>query len=167
MLTPHLNDNGYTGYILIEPNRPLNWPQNLRFLRIFALISITIAMALAIKGLYLILPFSGLEILALTLALYFVYRRYSFCQIIYFTEQSIIIESGENHPTERIEYQRFWSRFHIDNQGEFNIPRLSIRCMGKSTEIGSFLNLYDKQELIRLIKNITLHFQQHHITEKL
>ncbi len=161
MLTPDLNADGYTGHILIEPNRPLSWQDNMRFIRIFALLSLSIGAGLFYQGWVLVLPFSGLEVACLYLALYLVYKHYSVCQVIYFTRDSVIIESGTDHATERIEYQRFWSRFHVDNNLNYSIPRLIIRSKGKSTEIGRFLSYADKVALIKLIKELTLHFQQH------
>ncbi len=160
MVTPDLNADGYTGHILIEPNRPISWQDNIRFVRIFALLSLLVGGALFYQGLYLILPFSGLEVACLFGALYLVYRHYSICQVIYFTRDSVIIESGDKRATERVEYQRFLSTFYIDDNGNYSIPRLTIRSHGKTTEIGSFLSYADKQALISLIRKLTQHFQQ-------
>lgn len=159
MVTPDLNADGYTGNILIEPNRPISWRENLHFIRIFALLSALVAALFVYKGFYLVLPFSGLEVMFLGIALYLVYRHYSVCQIIYFTRDSVIIESGIDHATDRIEYQRFWSRFYIDHQGPQNIPVLKIRSRDHVTEIGDFLSYHDKLLLIQLIKDLTTHFQ--------
>lgn len=159
MITPDLNDDGYTGNILIEPNRPISWQDNLRFIRVFALVSIILAIGFMYAGILLVLPFSGLEILCLALALYFVYRHYSVCQVIYFTRDSIIIESGKDHAIDRIEYQRYWSSFHVEDEGNYNIPRLTIRSREKSTEIGGFLNYADKIQLIQIVKKLTKDFQ--------
>lgn len=158
MLTTALNDDGFTGSILIEPNRPIDWSANVRFIKIFAFVSLSIGLFLMTQGFLLVLPYSGLEVLILSLSLYAVYRRYTICQVVYFTKNSIIIESGSQHPDNRIEYQRHWSAFHIDDQGHYNIPRLSICSMGKATEIGSFLNSEDKAELIALVKQLTQRF---------
>ena len=160
MITPDLNADGYTGNILIEPNRPISWRENLHFIRVFALISVLVSALFVYKGLYLVLPFSGLEVALLSLALYLVYKHYSICQIIYFTQDSVIIESGIDHATERIEYQRFWSRFYIDHKGPQHIPILKIRSHDHVTEIGGFLSYADKIKLIQLIKDMTLHFQK-------
>lgn len=159
MVTPDLNSDGYTGNILIEPNRPISWQDNLRFIKVFGLISLIIAISFMYKGFILVLPFSGLEVLCLGFALYMVYKHYSTCQVIYFTTDSVIIESGIDQASERVEYQRFWSRFHVSNEGAYNIPKLTICSKGKTTEIGSFLSYHDKLKLIQLVKQLTQHFQ--------
>jgi len=161
MLTTTLNSDGYTGNILIEPNRPIDWATNVRFIKIFALLSFIISLIFTYQGFLLVLPYSGLEVLILAASLYLVYKHYTVCQVVYFTDDSIIIEYGEDHADSRIEYQRHWSTFQIDNCGVNNIPRLSIISKGKSTEIGSFLNYRDKMKLIDLVKQLTLKFKNH------
>lgn len=162
MITPNLNTDGCTGNILIEPNHPTSWRDNINFIKIFSLLSLVIGIIFTYQGFLLVLPFSGLEILVLAISLYIVYKHYNTCQVIYFTDDSVIIESGNQHADERTRYQRYWSQFHIDDPGPYSIPRLTIRSKGKSTEIGHFLSLHDKIELIKLIKELTIHFQLNH-----
>ena len=159
MLTSTLNNDGYTGNILIEANRPIDWPGNARFIKVFALLSFFISVLFMSRGFILVFAYSALEVLLLALSFYLVYRRYAVCQVVYFTDNSIIIEYGKEHAENRVEYQRHWSTFLIDNEGAYNIPRLSIRSKGVSTEIGDFLNYKDKLQLISLIKNLTQAFK--------
>jgi len=72
-----------------------------------------------------------------------------------------MIEYGKNSPDKRIDYQRHWSSVHSDNNVVYNISRLNIRSKGKSTEIGSFLNKTDKEQLIHLVKQLTQAFINH------
>ena len=161
MLTTTLNTDGYTGNILIEPNRPISWTTNVRFIKFFALLSLCIGLFFTYHGFILVLPYSGLEVCVLAASLYLVYKHYTVCQVIYFTEDSVIIEFGDKEARKRVEYQRHWSSFHVDDDGRYNIPRLSILSKGKSTEIGAFLNYKDKLELITLIKLLTSRFNSH------
>jgi len=159
MITPTLNKDGYTGHILIEPNRPISWQDNVRFIKIFSLVSFVIASIAMYQGFLLVMPFSGLEIIFVSVCLYLVYKHYTTCQVIYFTKNSVIIESGDRSADQRVEYQRYWSKFHVDNNGHYDIPRLSISSKGRMTEIGDFLSYKDKLILIDLIKDITSSFQ--------
>ncbi|HED33434.1 MAG TPA: DUF2244 domain-containing protein [Gammaproteobacteria bacterium] len=160
MITPDLNEDGFTGNILIEPNRPVSWQGNVRFIAIFALVSFAIGLVALSQGLVLVMPFSGLEVLVVFLALYLVFKKYSSCQVIYFTKNSVIIETGKVCADSHIEYQRYWSKFLVKDDGNYNIPRLSICSKGVSTNIGDFLNYDDKTQLIELIKHITENFQR-------
>ncbi len=158
MITPSLNTDGFTGHILIEPNRPVSWQVNIRFIKIFALISFIISTVSMYHGFLLVMPFSGLEVIVVFVCLHYVYKRYSICQVIYFTSNRIVIESGKNSAEKHIEYQRHWSKFHIDKRLNYTIPQLFICSKGKSTEIGDFLGFEDKLILIDLIKKITTNF---------
>jgi len=160
MITPTLNSDGYTGHILIEPNRPISWHDNIRFLKFFALLSFLIGVIAMYHGFFLVMPFSGLEVIILAICLYLVFKRYSTCQVIYFTPVSVVIEWGETGADKRVVYQRHWSKFHVDNKGNYNIPRLNINSKGKTTEIGAFLNFEDKLVLIDLIKTLTAKFRK-------
>jgi len=159
MITPTLNKDGYTGHILIEPNRPISWQDNVHFIKIFTLVSFVIASIAMYQGFLLVMPFSGLEIIFVSVCLYLVYKNYTTCQVIYFTKNSVIIESGDRSADQRVEYQRYWSKFHVDNNGHYDIPRLSISSKGRVTEIGHFLSYKDKLILINLVKDITDSFQ--------
>ncbi|VAW70628.1 hypothetical protein MNBD_GAMMA10-2098 [hydrothermal vent metagenome] len=161
MITTDLNKDGFTGNILIEPNRPISWKDNVRFILIFALLSFVIGLVFLLRGFPLVIPFFGLEVILVSAALYLVYKRYASCQVIYFTRDNVIIETGKLHADERIEYQRYWSKFHVEDNANYTIPRLYICSKGTSTDIGEFLNHEDKTQLIELIKHITLSFQQH------
>lgn len=159
MITTSLNNDGFTGHILIEPNRAISWKANVQFIKILSLVSLIIASIGMYYGFILIMPFSGIEIIFVTVCLFLVYRHNTICQIIYFTDSSIIIEYGDRIALRRIEYPRYWSKFHVNNKNNYNIPYLSISSKGKSTEIGEFLNLKDKLNLIDLIKEITANFK--------
>ncbi|MCW9047936.1 MAG: DUF2244 domain-containing protein [Gammaproteobacteria bacterium] len=157
-----LNADGFTGHILIEPNRPISWQDNVRFIKIFALLSFTISCFAYYQGFFLVMPFSGIEVLFVSICLYLVYKHYTICQVIHFTNNNVIIETGDRKTLQRVKYQRYWSKFHIDKLGNQNIPRLSICSKGKSTEIGRFLSYNDKLILIKLVKDITENFKIQH-----
>lgn len=159
MITPDLNKDGFTGHILIEPNRPVSWADNVRFVAVFSLVSFVIGLVFLFQGLALVMPFSGLEILVVFLVLYLVFKKYSSCQVIYFTKDCVIIETGKVCAETHVEYPRYWSKFLVADDGNCNIPRLSICAKGVSTDIGDFLNYDDKTQLIELIKHITVNFQ--------
>ncbi|VAW60803.1 hypothetical protein MNBD_GAMMA11-3168 [hydrothermal vent metagenome] len=159
MITPDLNKDGFTGNILIEPNRPISWKDNIRFICVFTLVSFIVGLIFMLQGFPLVMPFSGLEVMVVFAALYLVYKKYTSCQVIHFTHDSVIIESGVFHADARVEYQRHWSKFRVENTGHYNIPQLYICSRGVSTNIGDFLNYDDKTQLIELIKHITLNFQ--------
>ena len=63
MITPVLNIDGFTGHILIEPNRPISWQDNIRFIKLLSLLSFVIAAVAMHQGFMLVMPFSGIEVI--------------------------------------------------------------------------------------------------------
>ena len=59
---------------MIRPNCSLPWRGTVRFYLGIVIVSLGIAAAFAMKGIWLILPFAGLEMVALGAALYIVAR---------------------------------------------------------------------------------------------
>ena len=86
---------------VLRPNRSLSWRSLVRFFLGLFVVSMSIAIGLALMGYWLVLPFSGLEMLALAAALYLVARRSHLAEVIRVTEDGVQIERGCGQPTER------------------------------------------------------------------
>ena len=112
-------------------------------------------------GAWVILPFSGIEILALTIALYVLARRNARQEVITVDKDQVIIERGITSPAENWRYQRLWSSFHVEKPaGTWSSPIISIRSHGKHLELGTFLNRRDKIKLINTLKYIVAHYNE-------
>lgn len=181
MVNVRLDDSGYRGLIILRPSLSLSWQGNVKVFLLIALCSLAIASVFVMQGRWLVLPFSGAEILLLGASLYVFYRRASCTQLIRLSEHRVIIEQGHHHAEQRIEYPRYWSEFHIESsaptelsashkatelQGiepEANsIPRVTISSRDQQTELGAFLGSADKQLLINTLKDITTRFCASH-----
>lgn len=103
-------------------------------------------MAFALKGAWLILPFSGLELLLLGCCLYRCARKNSECEVVYIGQDLIKIERGWKQADERIEFQRSWSRVNLTESRLSGHPsRLTICSKGQEVEIGA--GLVDQERL--------------------
>ena len=108
----------------------------------------TIALALAFMGYWLVLPFSGLEMVALGVALYVVARRSHVAEVIEVTEEGVQIERGCGQPTERRQLSRYWSSVRLEKRGVSGQPsRLLICSHGHAEEVGRFLSESERQDL--------------------
>jgi len=159
MVTISIDKQGYTGHILLQPNLSFSWKTNIRFFILISTITLFIAGYFFIKGGWLVLPFSGLELIIIGTSLYMFFKHYNHCEVIRFTNDKVIIEYGKDDPEESWEYQRHWSKIHIKEHGLFDIPKVSIKSHGKETEVGSFLGYDEKILLIETIEKITKSFQ--------
>ena len=160
MITISIDKTGYTGHILLEPNLSFSWKTNIRFFILITIITLIISGYFISKGGWLVLPFSGLELIIIATSLYMFFKHYNHCEVITFTDDKVLIEYGKKEPEKSWEYQRHWSKIHIKEHGLFEIPKVSIKSHGNETEMGSFLGYDEKILLIETIEEITSSFQR-------
>jgi len=127
-------------HYVIRPNRSLSWRGTLIFFVVAAGVTLTVALMFALKGAWLILPFSGLEIMLLGVCLYQCARKNAECEVVYIGKDFIKIERGRKQVDERVEFQRSWSRINLAESRLNGYPsRLTISSRGKEVEIGASL----------------------------
>lgn len=143
---------GAVTYVL-RPNRSLDWRGNLRFLGLIAAVSLSIAGWFAWLGAWLILPFAGLELLALWFGLYLVAVRGLAKETILIDGDKLEICKGRWQIESRTCLQRCWAQVRLEPANHAWYPRrLMIRSHGTDTEIGSFLGDAEKEQLARELK---------------
>lgn len=155
MVKADINENTGTGVIILSPNNSSTWKFNMMVLASLALIAAVISILFLIRGLWLILPFSGLEILALFSGLYLCLYNNHITEVITFKDHILVIERGHKSIENSWEYQRIWTKIFVRNPAYRGHPKkIVIRSHGKELEIGAFLNKNDKEMLIRKLKHI-------------
>jgi len=133
---------------ILRPNRSLSWRGSLLFYFSLLIISSGIAIGLALLGLWLVLPFAGLEMLALGIGLYVVACRCYECEVISINGDSIRIERGRDYPREQWTLGRTWARVVLERCPRAWYPsRLLLRSHGRSVEVGRFLDEEERQRL--------------------
>ena len=150
--------DGAAGF-MIGPNPCMSWQGQMLAFGVIAVLSLTIAISFYLIGLTYILPFSGLELLALGLALYITAWRSGQREVILLTGDRIIVEKGRNSPQERVEFSRHWARVILEGSRNHWYPcRLFIRSHGRQVEIGRFLNEQERsglaEELVAALNNL-------------
>jgi uncharacterized membrane protein len=100
----------------------------------------TLAGVLAIKGMWPVLPFSGLEMLALGWALHASLARRYRSEIITLTDRDVSVESRDRAHSRLIVFQRHWAQVKLRRPASRLHPsRLTIESHGRRCELGSFL----------------------------
>ena len=159
MVKASIDEQGYTGHILLQPNLSLSWQTNRTIIIGIAIISLCIGFYFTYRGFWVVLPFSGLEVLAFALSIYIFFHRNRHCEVVTFTADKVLIERGRTTPEKCYEYQRHWSQIYVSDKGGYNIPRVSIKSHGRELELGSFLGYEEKLLFIHTLKNITQAFR--------
>ncbi len=133
---------------LIRPNCSLSWRGVVRLYIVMVAVSFSIAIAFALKGAWLILPFAGLEMLVLGAALYVVVRRGSRWQTVSIEgDQVEVVEHDSTNARQQV-FQRAWAQVKLEQARIRGYPsRLIIRSHGRAVEIGGYLTDTEKEHL--------------------
>ena len=133
-------------FIELRPNKSSSLRQNLLFFGMLSLICITFGVGFFIVGAPLILPFAGLEILALITIIKLNRDWSNQLQILAIDKLHVKIT---NNKRKKI-YDRFLSKFLIQEKNGAKVILLQSRK--EQIEIGRFLTADEKDELIAILK---------------
>ena len=86
------SENGYR--FILSPNRSISWSELIVFYLFTCLVALAIGLFFTFQGLWLVLPFSGLEMLALGIALYLTSRRVYRHEVITLNQGRVRVEKG-------------------------------------------------------------------------
>lgn len=134
--------------IRLAPNCSLTPRGAKAFFGLICGVSFTIATTLALKGVWPVFPFAGLEMLVLGWALSRSMRRRHCSQIIVVSEDRVAVETRFPRRCEQIEFPRHWAQVKLRRADTHLHPsRLTIESHGRSYEVGSFLTDQERQAL--------------------
>jgi uncharacterized membrane protein len=100
----------------LEPNRSSSWPQTKRVLTAMGLLNGLIALVFAGQGLWLVAPFSGLEVAALGIGLYCCSRASYRRELIQLDGERLVVLRGGYRLESRDEFARPWVRLYWQPQ---------------------------------------------------
>ena len=139
--------------IVAEPNRSASWEANKMVLIAMCCLSAVIAVGFAAIGAWPILPFAGLEMLALGSALYYVCWKLRYRHVITLDAQSVKIQKGHYHPRQQWQFEREQSAISvIPERHPWDGPQISLYSKGEVIRLGEFLNRDDSLKLLALLK---------------
>jgi len=158
MLFNLTNENDLEKTFMVMPNRAMLWQHIMMIYLLISGVTISIAFGFFTQGLTLILPFAGLELLALGVVLYISAWRSNIKEVVNVTEEKIRIEIGRNAPEKTYELDKVWAKVVLERSWNNWYPsRLLLRSHGRQLEIGKFLNEQERQclevELKKVINN--------------
>ena len=133
-------------YIELRPNKSSSLRQNVLFFGMLSLICITFGVGFFIVGAPLILPFAGLEILALITIIKLNRDWSNQLQILAIDKLHVKIT---NNKRKKI-YDRFLSKFFIQEKNGAKV--ILLQSHNEQIEIGRFLTADEKDELIAILK---------------
>jgi uncharacterized membrane protein len=112
------------------------------------MVSFSIASLFCFLGLWVVLPFSGLEMILLGSGLYFTSRKSYQQEVITINKRKLIVEKGCCKVLKRWQFDTYWVRVNLmKNKGLRDKLSLYLGSHGKYIEIGKFLNNKEKESL--------------------
>ncbi len=139
--------------LILAPNCSINWGQLLVFYLFTCFVALAVALFFVLQGIWMVFPFSGLEMLVLGLALHAVFRKTQKREVITIGSVTVRIEKGQYSPDQCWEFEKSWIRLH-DELTSDNKPRrkLELGSHGTYVEVGEFLNSLEKDALAFQLK---------------
>jgi uncharacterized membrane protein len=139
------------------PNRSASWKETCIIVGIVSTVCLGIAIAWATRGVWIVLPFAGIEAGLLTYVAWKTCSDSYHRQAIIFDQNSVRVEWGKHHP------KLFW-KFPIDESmfiirqpsHSLSAATLEFSNAEQKLEIGKLLNREDKEELIRFLEKANL-----------
>lgn len=140
--------------IVMSPNRSLSWAQNKIIIAVFAVSCGGIAIMLAFfAGAWPVIPFAGLEITALAIALYYLSWKLNYRHILTLSDQHITIEKGVYRPRRKYRWNKHDSYLQITPaRHDWEASKLCLRNPPEELSIGSFLGKTDTEQLVALLR---------------
>ncbi len=139
--------------IIAKPNCSASWRSNMLVLLALAVPSLIAATAFALLGAWPILPFAGLELLALGSSLYYVNWKQQYRHVITVSEDSVWIDKGFYAPRQRWHFPRRDTGLTIVPEQH---PGTDLTCPcrrpDETVSVGEFLNRDDSLKLTALLR---------------
>ncbi len=130
----------------LAPNKSSSINENLVFFGFLSLLCLTFGIGFFFIGATMILPFAGLEVLALILILRINRKWLNQKQTLHLDKLYVKIEKDDKEMI----FDRFLSKFLVEENNSKKL--LYLKSSNERIEIGSFLNEEEKEELINLLK---------------
>lgn len=111
------------------------------FLVLMSVTSLGIGVAFAWQGLWMVLPFAGLEMILLAVAFHYVQKSANSREVVSIESDNVRVESGRHAPEFACVFQRAWTQVLLQAPKIKGYPsRLLLRSGGKQVEVGACLS---------------------------
>jgi len=138
----------------LSPNCSISWRELLLFYLLTCVVALAVGLFFTLQGLWLVIPFSGLEMLALGIVFYLTSRKVHQREVITLDQNLTRIEKGVRRVQQSWEFKTPWVRV-FDLLPDARRPRriLALGMSGESVEVGSFLANWEKEALAFQLKD--------------
>ena len=133
---------------VLRPTRSFSWAQAYWLIGGVGAFLAVIGGGFYAMGYPLVLPFSGIEIAALSTAFYLVLREGECQEVVRLDDAFLVVERGRGEVEQTEKFDRFWVTVELIRPHYRSHPsRLTLRCQGRTLEVGRFLTENERKRL--------------------
>lgn len=138
---------------VVQGNQSMSWKANLWLAAALGAVVMGIALAMASQGLWMVIPFAGLEVLFVLYCLYLTVKRLARKEVITVADDAVKLEWGESRPDTQVALPRHWSRLRYQSPStEFDVGELEVAAHGRRYALGRALGREEKRTLYNKLK---------------
>lgn len=141
--------------VVIKPNASLSDVGVVKLILGLMLFSLVIAVAFAMAGAWMVLPFAGLELLALVIAFLVVLRHAGDYEMITIESDKIEVEQCRLGEVVKHSFQRYWVRVSLREESNGRLS-LVIGSHDKEVEFGQ--TMISNEQRAQLLRELKLKF---------
>ncbi|MHA7880514.1 MAG: DUF2244 domain-containing protein [Saccharospirillum sp.] len=139
--------------LLLTPNRSMSWQGNVRILASLFAVSGLIVSVMLYVGAWLVVPFAGLELAAVTAALYYTALRCRQQEILIIEAEALRLEKGIYKLESQWELPRRYTRLVMTEPAHpWTPPALHLRHRDTEVPLAPFLNSDDNARLVQALQ---------------
>jgi len=147
--------------IILRPNNSLSPQDGLKVILALTLVVLLVSLGFMHIGAWLVLPFAGLEVLAIAYAFYTVYLHSADFESITIAGDSVVIEIRDYKKLTTTVFQRYWAQVNlrdvVNNRADAK-SGIFISSHGKEVEFGKkFINDEQRALLARELRQTIRH----------
>jgi len=148
----HYKESEFKEFI-IKPNSSLSWKGNKIFFFILFFLSFVIAFSFAMAGMWLIIPFTGLEMILLGAALAYCYIKNSQYEVVKIDDDNVSVSLIKLRTKKVFGCKKYWAKFVLNKPRLRGYPhKLVLRSAGREMEIGALLTDDERIKLAAMLK---------------
>lgn len=130
--------------VVARPNRSLSSKGMIHVVCGISAFSLIVAIGFSLAGAWLVLPFAGLELVALAFAFYYMHLHADDYESITITGDQLAVEKRHYNNISQIVFNRYWARVQLRELPSGD-QSLLLRSHGKEVEFGRHLMSNDQR----------------------
>lgn len=139
--------------LIAQPNHSASWRLNKLVIFLFAFWWSLVALLFCLKGLWPVVPFAGLEIGGLALALYYVCWKLQQRHVLRFHGADLTLQKGAYYPRFTWRFAREAVSLSVEVQAHpWDAPKIFLCSHDQQIPLGNFLGKEDSRKLLGLLR---------------